>query len=95
MEQQKNISLSRNRTRLGKKALVLVEGECRKGLGFNFRKGFRYYGRSRGEAPEVDGKVFIKTGKRLEPGSIVPVKIDRAWVYDLGGILINDQDWTL
>ena len=95
MEQQKKISLSRNRIRLGKKALVLVEGECGKGLEIKFRKGFRYYGRSRGEAPEVDGKVFIKTGKRLEPGSIVPVKIDRAWAYDLGGILINDQDWTL
>jgi ribosomal protein S12 methylthiotransferase len=95
MEQQQKISLSRNRIRLNKKVMVLVEGECVNDLNIKFRKGFRYYGRSRAEAPEVDGKVYIKTGKRLEYGSIVPVRIDRAWDYDLGGTLINQQDWAL
>jgi ribosomal protein S12 methylthiotransferase len=43
-----------------------------------------FLGRTRFDAPEVDGKVYIKS-RRCVPGSIVKVKITRAGDYDLFG----------
>ncbi|MGD0720877.1 MAG: 30S ribosomal protein S12 methylthiotransferase RimO [Roseiarcus sp.] len=42
-------------------------------------------GRSKGDAPEIDGTVHIATRRPLRPGDIVSVKIDRADAYDLHG----------
>lgn len=53
---------------IGKKLEVMVEGfdrlaEC-------------FYGRSQGEAPEIDGKIFFDTqGRKLTPGQFVTVEI--------------------
>lgn len=92
---QSKISGRCNRSRIGQSCSILVEGPVIKGSRHPCKKGYSYYGRSFAEAPEVDGKVFIKTGQMLDPGSIVSVKIDRAWTYDLGGTLIDEQDRTL
>jgi ribosomal protein S12 methylthiotransferase len=48
---------------------------------------FAFQGRTRFDAPEVDGKVFIND-KNCVPGSIVNVKITRAGDYDLFGVLL-------
>ncbi len=42
-------------------------------------------GRSKGDAPEIDGAVHVSTRRALRPGDIVSVKIDRADAYDLHG----------
>ncbi|MBE6611865.1 MAG: 30S ribosomal protein S12 methylthiotransferase RimO [Ruminococcaceae bacterium] len=45
-----------------------------------------YYGRSEGDAPEIDGKVYFRAPKKsVEPGEFVKVKITEAVDYDLVG----------
>ena len=42
-------------------------------------------GRSKGDAPEIDGNVHVATRRPLRVGEIVNVKIERADAYDLWG----------
>ncbi|MBI5805016.1 30S ribosomal protein S12 methylthiotransferase RimO [candidate division TA06 bacterium] len=95
MALQRNISGLCNRSRIGQGYRVLVEGPVIKGSPVPYKTGYSYYGRSYAEAPEVDGKVYIKTNKKLIPGNFVKVRINKAWIYDLGGTLINDHDWII
>ena len=44
-----------------------------------------YYGRSYADAPDVDGKVYFKSRRRINPGAFVDVKITEAVDYDLVG----------
>ena len=44
-----------------------------------------YYGRSYADAPDVDGKVYFKSPRRINPGAFVSVKITEALDYDLVG----------
>ena len=44
-----------------------------------------YYGRSYMDAPEIDGKVYFSSKKKLQPGTFVQVKIDEIGDYDLLG----------
>ena len=68
MEQQQNVMERYNAQLIDREIEVLVEGfdryaEC-------------FFGRSRADAPEVDGKVFFTTeGRKPEPGEIVKVRI--------------------
>ncbi|MGI6538726.1 MAG: 30S ribosomal protein S12 methylthiotransferase RimO [Caldicoprobacterales bacterium] len=55
---------------------VLVEGIESDGI---------YYGRSYGEAPEVDGLVYISSDNPLKIGEFTDVRITRAFEYDLLG----------
>ncbi len=73
MELQQAISLQINQSFVGRTLDVLVEGE-KDGIAI---------GRSYRDAPEIDGMVFVE-GK-AEIGSITPVKISGAMVYDLTG----------
>ena len=43
------------------------------------------YGRSRADAPDVDGKVYFTSAKKLPEGVFVNVKITKALDYDLFG----------
>lgn len=76
MTTQQQISASRNRRWVGQTIPVLVEGAA---PGENL-----WVGRSRGQAPEVDGVVRF-TGTGLCPGEIVPVSIETCDSYDLYG----------
>lgn len=79
MNTQSSISLDRNQARMDKVYDVLVEGiDEHSGL---------YYGRSYAEAPDVDGKIFIKTQETLKIGEYYPVKITMAYCYDCMGEL--------
>jgi len=42
-------------------------------------------GRTKGDAPEIDGTVHISTRRPLRAGDVVTVRIDRADAYDLWG----------
>ena len=45
--------------------------------------------RTKGDAPEIDGNLFIDTGhEALSPGDIVTVEVDEAGDYDLWGRLV-------
>ena len=47
-----------------------------------------YYGRSEADAPDVDGKVYFKSKKKVMGGDFVKVKITEALDYDLIGEVI-------
>jgi len=72
---QQEISAEVCAARVGETCEVLVEG---------FRHG-RYYGRSRLEAPEIDGKILFTGPQGLKPGDYVQVKITSSSEYDLIG----------
>ncbi len=45
-------------------------------------------GRSKADAPEIDGSVFVRSRRPLRGGDLVTVKIDRSDAYDLYGTLV-------
>jgi len=45
-------------------------------------------GRSKGDAPEIDGKVHVTSRRPLRPGDIASVKIKSADAYDLFGTAV-------
>jgi ribosomal protein S12 methylthiotransferase len=76
---QQPISLRKNQAEVGKVVDVLIEQE-------NPQTG-ELVGRSPRFAPEVDGLVYVQGAARL--GSIVPVEITSADVYDLYGFVAD------
>ncbi|MBF0153897.1 MAG: 30S ribosomal protein S12 methylthiotransferase RimO [Magnetococcales bacterium] len=51
--------------------------------------GLLLQGRYAGQAPDVDGVVYINDGSRIEPGRIVPVQITESHEYDLVGRVVH------
>lgn len=82
MQAQQPISLKKNRAEIGKIVDVLIEQE-------NSDTG-ELVGRSVRFAPEVDGLVYVQGEARL--GSLVPVAIQDADVYDLYGRVATAAD---
>jgi len=39
--------------------------------------------RTKADAPDIDGKVFVTLGHALRPGDLIKVKVDRAEAFDL------------
>jgi ribosomal protein S12 methylthiotransferase len=76
MERQQAISAKRLAAKVGRRLEVLVdEGGQRTAKG-----------RSKGDAPQIDGAVHIASRRPLRSGDIVSVKIERADAYDLHGV---------
>ncbi|AOY77264.1 30S ribosomal protein S12 methylthiotransferase RimO [Clostridium formicaceticum] len=82
MEIQQKISLDKNNEKISKILEVLVEEEL-EGSG-------EYLGRTKGDAPEIDGLVYIQTKTPIAIGDIVPVKITSALEYDLIGEKVDE-----
>ena len=79
MEAQLTIAEEKNEEKVGKVLEVLVEGyddyiKC-------------YFGRTEGDAPEVDGKIFFMSPKELNFGDFVNVRVNDCINYDLLGEL--------
>ncbi|MCY3546451.1 MAG: 30S ribosomal protein S12 methylthiotransferase RimO [Gemmatimonadetes bacterium] len=84
MERQREISYESNSARIGCRELVLVDSLTTE------EEGCQAVGRSRGQAPEVDGRTWLKELGRARPGDIVEVEIVDADDYDLTGrVLLN------
>ena len=49
-----------------------------------------HYGRSYADAPDVDGRVYFKSPKRIATGTFCEVKITEALDYDVVGEIIGD-----
>jgi ribosomal protein S12 methylthiotransferase len=45
-------------------------------------------GRSKADAPEIDGSVYVRSRRPLRSGEMVTVKIERSDAYDLHGTLV-------
>jgi ribosomal protein S12 methylthiotransferase len=75
MERQQAVSAKRLAAKVGKRIEVIVDGGGAKGG----------KGRSKGDAPSIDGTVHISAHRPLRAGDIVRVKIERAAAYDLYG----------
>ena len=82
MTMQRKISREANQLLLGQEVEVLVEGVSEE-------HEFVMKGRHQGQAPEVDGSVFLSGGD-AEPGQIRRVRIDQASDYDLVGELLDE-----
>jgi ribosomal protein S12 methylthiotransferase len=82
MEIQQKISLEINQRKIGETVTVLVEGISSEDTGL-------YEGRSEGDAPDIDGRVLIKSNRDLKPGDFVRVLIESATWYDLYGIQVE------
>jgi len=82
MEVQSEISSARQQLYVGSVESVLVEG-------FSRESDLLLEGRTRYQAPEIDGCVYITDGT-ANPGDIVQVKITEAHPYDLVGEIVGD-----
>ena len=77
MQQQMLISAEKNQSLMDKELEAVVEG---------FDKyGECYFGRTKADAPDIDGKIFFMSEKRLDIGDYVKVKIVDTLDYDLIG----------
>ena len=81
MTLQQGISLELNRAKIGSTLEVIAEGYD--------EENFLFYGRSRGDSIDVDGKVYFGTENEIFPGDIIKVKILDADEYDLTGQAID------
>lgn len=82
MELQQEISLEKGNDRIGQELLVMIEGKV-SGVS-------AYIGRTYGDAPKVDGYMFVQTGELLVTGDFAKVKVTGAMEYDLIGELANE-----
>ena len=75
MQRQQKVSAAQLQKKVGKRLPVLIDEA----------NGTEGKGRTRYDAPEIDGAVHIRSRRPLRAGDIVTVKIDRADAYDLHG----------
>ncbi|WP_049768244.1 30S ribosomal protein S12 methylthiotransferase RimO [Methylocella silvestris] len=74
MERAQTISAKKLKEKIGRRLQVIIDVGGREAVG-----------RSKADAPEIDGKVFVASRRPLRTGEIVTVKIERANAYDLYG----------
>ncbi len=79
MAHQQAISTRRLRRKVGTRQQVIIDE-----VGPTVAKG-----RSRGDAPEIDGAVYVASRRPLRVGEIATVKIERAEEYDLHGTAVG------
>lgn len=80
MKNQYLIHEANNREQIGNTIEVLCEGYD--------RPSGVYYGRSAFDAPEIDGKVYFRSSRRIQDGEFVNVKITEVIDYDLLGDVV-------
>jgi ribosomal protein S12 methylthiotransferase len=85
MERQREISRRRLKRKVGARERVIIdEAAAPKGS-----KPWVGKGRSRGDAPQIDGSVFVDSRRPLRVGEIATVKVERADAYDLYGTAVG------
>ncbi len=78
MQRQQKISAQQLQKKVGKRLAVIIDEA----------HGTAGKGRTKYDAPEIDGNVHIQSRRPLRTGDIVTVKIDRADAYDLYGTAV-------
>ena len=79
MQRQQAISAKRLKAKVGTRQQVIIDE-----VGPTVAKG-----RSKGDAPEIDGAVYVASRRPLRVGEIATVKIERADDYDLHGMAVG------
>jgi ribosomal protein S12 methylthiotransferase len=79
MQRQQAISAKRLKAKVGTRQQVIIDE-----VGPTVAKG-----RSKGDAPEIDGAVYLSSRRPLKVGEIATVKIERADAYDLHGTVVG------
>ena len=82
MELQQEISYDRGQDRIGQELLVMIEGKV--------ADESAYIGRTYGDAPKVDGYIFVQTGELLMTGDFAKVRVTGALEYELIGVLSDE-----
>ena len=82
MELQQEISYDKGQDRIGQELLVMIEGKV--------ADESAYLGRTYGDAPKVDGYIFVQTGELLMTGDFAKVRVTGALEYDLIGVLSDE-----
>jgi ribosomal protein S12 methylthiotransferase len=77
MRRQEDIAAARQAERVGTVMTVLLEEEMDDGC---------WQGRSAGDAPEIDGQVFVRAPGKRRAGDMISALIESSDVYDLYGI---------
>lgn len=80
MRMQQDIAYQQQQRWVGQTLKVLIEEELADG---------RWVGRSEGDAPEIDGVVYVQSQITLEIGEFILVKITEADSYDLVGEVVQ------
>jgi ribosomal protein S12 methylthiotransferase len=81
MQHQQAISQKRLKRKVGNRERIIIdEIDAKSGIA---------KGRSKGDAPQIDGTVFVASRRPLRIGEIATVKIDRADAYDLHGSVVG------
>ncbi len=79
MKRQQAISAKRLKRKVGTRQQIIIDEVGPGGI----------KGRSKGDAPQIDGAVHVTTRRPLRVGEIATVKIDRADAYDLHGSVVG------
>jgi len=79
MAHQQAISFKRLKRKIGRNEAVLIDEVGAAGA----------KGRGKGDAPQIDGTVFVSSRRPLRVGEIATVKIERAEAYDLFGTAVG------
>jgi ribosomal protein S12 methylthiotransferase len=79
MQCQQANSVKRLKRKVGTRQQVIIDD-----VGPTVAKG-----RSKGDAPDIDGTVYVAFRRPLRVGEIATVKIDRADAYDLHGTVVG------
>ena len=82
MELQQEIAFDRAEERTGSVVTAMIEGKV--------ADEDAYVARTYGDAPNVDGLLFVQTAEELNSGDFVRVRINGAVEYDLIGELTED-----
>jgi ribosomal protein S12 methylthiotransferase len=77
MRVQQAISAKKLKTKVGKRLPVVID-----------EPGVAGKGRSKYDAPEIDGSVYVASRRPLRAGDIVSVRIERSDDYDLHGVAV-------
>jgi ribosomal protein S12 methylthiotransferase len=81
MAHQQVISQKRLKRKVGSRERVIIdEVDAKSGTA---------KGRSKGDAPQIDGTVIVSSHRPLRVGEIATVKIERADAYDLHGTVVG------
>ncbi len=79
MELQQKISARKLKKKVGRREKVMIDAV----------EGHSARGRTRGDAPEIDGTVHISTRRPLKVGEFATVLIERSDAYDLHGSVVG------
>jgi len=79
MQHQQAISQRRLKRKVGQREQVIIDE-----IGPTGAKG-----RSKGDAPQIDGVVHVTSRRPLRVGEIATVKVERTDAYDLHGIVVG------